>query len=301
MLNSLFSRINIGEPASAGPLRVFPVFPLCPPTALVALISDAVAKGLASIEEVDGGTGAWFRRLGIFNGGRLPLLVRDSDLLKGGRQDRTIEQTCLLPTGQRTVVPTLCVEQSRSHYSGAHDFTVSRSSVDANLRSARMRSASAGRDMQGETWDQVASLRAVSGLRQSGGSLIEVEQLNEERLAALEAALPPVYQATGLVIASARHGAKPALVAEFFSDAPTCAAAWPGLVRAAALRSGVTEKAPRVSRTEVRSFLQAAARAEATTAPVVGLGHLSRLSFGQATGSVLTLDGQVVHAALLAA
>ena len=302
MLQTLFNRINLGEPTFAGSLCVFPVYPLDPPAMTLTLIADAVARGEASVEEVEAdGDAPWFRRLGIRTRGPQPVLIRDSDLLKGGRQDRTIEQTCLVAGGERTIIPTLCVEQSRSYFSGAHDFSVSRSSVDSVVRSQKMRSSFEGRELQGETWNEVAKVRTSSGLRDGSGSLHEVDELSSARLAKVEAALPPVYLATGVVVVAPAGDRRASIVAEFFADAAACAAAWPGLIRAGAMRCGGDAEAPRVSRTEVRRFLRAAAKAKVAPAPSVGLGQLTRLSFGRSTGTVLSLGDQLVHAALIAA
>ena len=105
-LSTHLQQVNIGEPASAAGLKVFPLYPRAPRTLELSLLSDAVARREAVIlEDETLGGGAWFRRVAIENRGGKTILVRDGDMLLGGKQDRTAERSCLVAAKSRVVIP----------------------------------------------------------------------------------------------------------------------------------------------------------------------------------------------------
>jgi len=293
--------VNIGEPAAAGGLKVFPLYPLRPAAVTVQLLADAVAHNDATVAEDAHAEGPWYRRVVVENHGRVALLVRDGDLLLGGMQDRTAERTCIVPPQAKVVIPALCVEQRRSQYAGREDFGVSRTSADPELRSMRIFASVRHQPLQDMTWNMVGKRRESAGIADRGGSLLEVEERVGKRLEESEAALPPVYLACGVAIAWARNRGAPSLHVEVFADAAACAAAWPGLVRAAAQGTCPDAKGPRVSRTELRKLFREAGRAAFEVAPEVGVGNLQRAQFGAGVATILSLEGRLVHASLFAA
>ena len=296
-----FAGLNIGEPSAAGGLKVFPLYPLHPAALEVALLAEAVARDDASIAEDAHADGPWFRRVVIDNRGKVAVLVRDGDLLLGGMQDRTAERSCVVPAQARVTVPALCVEQRRSHYAGRMDFAVSRTAADPELRSTRVAASMRGESLQELTWSGVATRRASAGIADESGSLRDVEERGAARLKDLEARLPPVHLACGVAIAWTGRGGSVSLHVEIFGSAPACAGAWPGLVRAAAQCTRPKARAPRVSRTELREIFSDAAAARFEDAPAVGAGQLRRADFGKGVATVLSLDGNLVHASLFAA
>ena len=305
-LTTSLSRFNIGEPTAFGGLKVFPLFPLDAPSVRYRLAPDALDRELAHVAEAPECSGPWFRTLRLHNHSLEPILLREADLLRGGKQDRVVDQTCLVPPVTSLVVPVSCIEAGRSHGGGA--FSSSRSSAPSDLR--RMRMVSLAYDSnatQSSTWGYIAESRTRRGLQDGGGSLNELARLDEDRLADFEAALPFVRGSAGLAIAtsaprSARSRAAIGVeIVELFSEPECCAQAWPGLVRAAAGRLPAGALEPRISRTEVRKFFAGAEAAQVESAPNLGLGTLERLRWTRGAGAVLVVGGRVAHAALLAA
>ena len=296
-----FEKLNIGEPTTAGELKVFPLYPLHPGSLDVVLLADAVAHNEATIAEDAHAEGPWYRTVVIDNRGKVAALVRDGDLLLGGMQDRTAERSCVISSQTRVTVPALCVEQRRSHYAGREDFAVSRTSADPELRSTRISASMHGQPLQEVTWSGVATRRKSAGIADSSGSLRDVEEGETARLKDIEARLPPVHLACGVAIAWTGRGGAMALHVELFGDARACAGAWPGLVRAAAQCTRPKARAPRMSRTELRKALSEAGTATFESAPGVGAGQLQRAEFGTGVATVLSLEGHLVHASLFAA
>ena len=291
---------NLGEPARAGGLQVFPLYPLRPADVDVALLADAVAHRDATIGEDAHADGPWFRQVIVDNRGDVSVLVRDGDLLLGGMQDRTAERSCVVPARSRVTVPTLCVEQRRSHYAGRQDFAVGRTSADPELRSSRLAASLRGGHVQALTWEMVGARRASRGIADRGGSLREVEERDAAALKAIEEKLPPVHLASGVAIAWTGPQRTQVHV-EVFGSAQACAAAWPGLVRAAAQCTRPNARAPKVSRTELRKLFRLAAKASFHDAPRVGSGELKRAQLESGAATVLTVEGRLVHASLFAA
>src|SRR5438874_7783372 len=115
-LTTCLKRLNIGEPTTAAGLKAFPLYPLDPPSLELTLLGDALAMGAVRMIEAEGEPGAWFRRLSLENLGGSTILVRDGDLLLGGKQDRAAERSCVVVGNARTVIPTVCVEQGGSNF-----------------------------------------------------------------------------------------------------------------------------------------------------------------------------------------
>jgi hypothetical protein len=299
-LAQLLSRVNIGEPSSAGGLRVFPLFPLDRGAVRYRLLSDALGDGSSQVdelleEEVARENVAWFQRLAVRNRGDAPVLVRDSDVLTGGRQDRKADQPCLIGPASRAIVPVLCVEQGRSHYSGEASFSSSPSSADPELRRIRLREGAD--DRQGRSWEHVANRRTSSGLPNAAGSFAELETVQGPALDRVLSKLPPVLHACGLVIAA--HGRVEAV--EIHADVSAVSQAWPALVRSVAQTLPVEAVAPRISRTEIRRYFAAAALADYQALPAFGIAAQQRVTFKGGVGTVLSVGRDLAHVALLAA
>ena len=299
-LSTHLKQVNIGEPAYAAGLKVFPLYPRAARTLELSLLSDAVARRDAVIlEDETPGGGAWFRRVAIENRGSKTILVRDGDMLLGGKQDRTAERSCLVAANSRVVIPALCVEQGRSDYAGEREFTVSRTSADPELRRARHVAVFEQSELQSLTWDHVGDRRVLSGFADQSGSLRDVDGPSAKRLAEAEEKLPAVYLATGLVMAWQTPNKTLALHLELFGDPSLCEQAWPGLVRGAA--QCAKGRPPRVSRTEIRGLIDELASATVAREADQSLGELVRLRFSRGTASVLFAGAELAHASLFAA
>lgn len=300
-ISDLFARINLGEPVTAHGLRVFPVFPLDADPVKFLLLADSLAQGLAEIREADTGHGPWFRELLIETWADRPVLLRESDLLVGGRQDRVADRTCLLPAHGRTVIPVSCVEAGRSHYADAEHFVAGVAGADLGIRHERLRQTATTHDRpdQDQTWKLVAERRQRASFVDGSGSLHQAQIAPDPAIEETVAALPAVLGTSGLVLARVTDSGPRAVAVELFSNRDACRVAWPSLVRAAAQTVTQRKADPRISRTEVRKLFADIAQVEGRSVPALGLGTLTLFTSGKIAGSALVLNGIAAHIALV--
>lgn len=129
------------------------------------LLTLAEALELGKIEVIETGS---VGELAARNLGDEPIFIQAGDIVKGGRQDRTLQYDLILEPGEEAVpLKSFCVEQGRwSARSGeqADRFAVSLST----LSSKDLKLAAKLRSSQTEVWEQVAEMQ--SDLSQSLGA-----------------------------------------------------------------------------------------------------------------------------------
>ena len=95
--------------------------------------------------------------------GALDLYIQAGDVVKGGRQDRTLGVDFVLPAKSgRMPIPSFCVESGRWHRRAAED-ACSFSSSTSHLASKQLRMAAKLARCQGEVWSSVAAMQANLG------------------------------------------------------------------------------------------------------------------------------------------
>jgi len=93
------------------------------------------------------------RTLQVENLSNKPLFLQVGDVLKGGKQDRTIQVSITIPSGSGKVdVPSLCVEQSR--WTGQVQFSAASNSANSNALKIAIQKGE-----QGEVWKEVAEFK----------------------------------------------------------------------------------------------------------------------------------------------
>jgi hypothetical protein len=168
-------------------------------------LEEAVEASEAAVHE----TGD-VNQLLIENLGPRDVFIHVGDLVKGGRQDRTIGVDFIVPSKSgRLPVPVFCVEQARWHRRGAESGAVF--SKPNNLVSSKLRAKMSASKSQGVVWSHVAEeqtkLSCSAGIEAqdqvSPSSLMLSYQKREmaDALAAYEAALEKALpaEATGVV------------------------------------------------------------------------------------------------------
>lgn len=168
-------------------------------------LEEAVEAGEAAVHETGNVT-----ELLIENHGPIDLFIHIGDLVKGGRQDRTIGVDFIVPSKSgRLPIPVFCVEHARWHRRGAESGAVF--SKPNNVVSSKLRAKISSSKSQGVVWSHVADeqkkISSSAGIEAhddaSPSSLMLSYQKREvaEALADYEAAfgkaLPP--EATGVV------------------------------------------------------------------------------------------------------
>ena len=156
------------------------------------------------------GDGARVDQLQIENTGDLPLFLQEGDRLQGGKQDRTIMASLVIPPRSgKMPVPTYCIEQSRWRYGArglAFEPTANAAFAPKDVRFA----AKVGKD-QNAVWENVRGQKARANDAQLAGvsnsslnetlDAPEVKKISDEFAAALSAILKEHPHAVGVAIA----------------------------------------------------------------------------------------------------
>lgn len=199
-------------------------------------LEEAVEAGETAIHETGNVT-----ELLIENHGLRDVFIHIGDLVKGGRQDRTIGVDFIVPSKSgRLPIPVFCVEQARWHRRGAESGAVF--SKPNHVVSSKLRAKMSASKNQGVVWSHVAeeqtkiscSAGIVAQDETSPSSLMlsyekrEMAEALADYEAALGKALPP--EATGVVWAvngrfdHADLYGSPALLAKVWSKLRVAAA-----------------------------------------------------------------------------
>ena len=302
LLAQRLASLHVGTAVSWHGITLIPVFPGQPSDPVdYETLANALSGGRARVTEVRGGS---VPELGVKQAGPLPVLLLDGDQLVGGRQNRVLNTTILVPVGIDFVLPVSCVEQGRWHATRA-DFG-SGEIVPPSLRNLKGRSVSdsyrqglQARASQGEVWASVAETLHLSASYSPTSDLYEAYRSMDARIEeARERLGAPVAGAIGVV---AVFGGE-ARAADLFDKPETLAEFWPRLVRSYALEAETAVATdPAISVAAAHSLLVAGERAARTTAtafPSHGLGEDVRITAPEVTGAALVHAGVAIHAVL---
>ena len=239
------------------------------------------------------------------NGSGLPVLVPAGSTISGGRQNRMVNVSVLLPATATLDVPVSCVQAGR--WSGERGFTAGRSfaprrvrrtnelTVEHNLRNGR-----GARADQSSVWATVDHELD----RESALSITrDLEELEREigrdtrRAAAIDELIArgPLPGQNGLAVA---HGSR-VLAADVFASPALLARNWEPLVRShlAELPTGPVSH-PSASR--VLRFVRRFATTRCTVSQAAGLGRELHAATDRIAGQALELDDVLIHASAFA-
>lgn len=195
-----FGKLTVAGPFTHKNLAFFifydPGSPLAEPDYIT--LEEGTAAGLVKISE---SRNAQVQRLLISNLSKKPLFIQIGEIVKGGKQDRTMQSSLVIPPKTNNVpVQSFCVEQSR--WSGGKKFSAKGIIIPGNAMKAAVQSGS-----QGRVWSNVSRYKArarenaavVSGkpIRESRSSSVN-EELDDKHFRKLiggyESALLPMLR-----------------------------------------------------------------------------------------------------------
>lgn len=291
-----FDRISVGYPITRRGVSFFPVYLTQP----VSLIATGNLAGVEIAERPD----AEVPVIVVHNRTGNLVLVPAGTVVSGGRQNRTLNVSVLVPANTTLEVPVSCVEAGR--WNGSGTFGLSGMFVSRRVRRAMQRSLAEnmthgqrGAD-QGQVWsavsDELSRLQVIS--HSSNFLDIEGAFAADDRLAAATeelVAMGPLPGQVGVVVC---HGSR-VVSADLFATPDMLACHWEALVRSAMLESSDrTRTAP--SATKVLRFLRSFAKAKAVVTPGTGVGREHHVTTDRIAGQALMLDDVVVHASMFA-
>jgi hypothetical protein len=265
-------------------------------------LDDALASGLLEVTEVsDGGS---VPTLKVTNKGEQLIFLMAGEQLAGGKQNRVLNASILVPAKADLPIPVSCVERGRWAYRSPR-FGSSGSSSHSKLRrmmhghaTESYRSHGSPSAKQGEVWSEVdRKLTETCSMSPTA----QLEQAYEDTRTTLDdivKGLQVPEGASGVIFA---YGGQ-IVGFDLFDRPATLSKLWPKLVRAYAVdayyesRAGVTPVAKR----QAEEWLAAAPSAREEVFKSPGVGDDVRLEGPTLTGAGLLAEGTPVHVEVFA-
>ena len=300
-LGALLETVEVDEAVEAGGLQVFglrwrPGEPLAYRT-----LDDGLADGLLEVTEV--ASGGSVPTLKVANKGDVPVFLMAGEQLSGGKQNRVLNASILVPAHGELPIPVSCVERGRWAYRSA-SFGSAGSSSHSRLRklmhghtTMSYRQSGKPDSRQGEVWQEVDRKMAETGSHSSTMVLQQVYEDTEAELRGVTEQLRAPEGASGAVFA---YGGK-VVGFDLFDQPATLTKLWPKLVRAYAVDARAQAGAGAVTADEVRAWLRTAPQAKEETFKSPGMGDDVRLEGATLTGAGLIVGGRPVHVEVFAA
>ncbi len=287
--------VGIGWPITRLGVSFFPLY-------LPANDLPAIATGEDSRLVVDELDEAAVHGLRAHNPGDKPVLLAEGEHFLGGKQDRTVNATVLVPALGDVEIPVSCLEQGRWGRRGAarrdEAFTPARVRAAKNAGVAEsMRRRGSHEGDQAAVWREVDAMLGRASVRSATAAAADAKRAARHRepfrAAAIEklAARGPLPGQCGIVVVHGRW----VTAMDLFGAPHLLAAHWGALIRSHLLESRITSGTP--SATRVLAVVRRFAAARAQEERGVGLGVEHRLADARFTGYALTLNGAIVHAA----
>ena len=242
------------------------------------------------------------RAVRVRNPGDKPVLVVEGEHFLGGKQNRAVNVTVLVPALADMEIPVSCLEQGRwgparawkrdEAYAGA----AIRATKNAGINRSMRRSGSREGD-QAAVWNEVGAMLSESSVDSATASAADVKRAvhlrDPSRAAAIEELIScgPLPGQCGIVVV---HG-NWVTAMDLFGAPHLLATHWGALIRSHLLASPVTKG--QLSATRVLKVVRSFDLAQAQETPGVGLGVEHRLDDDRLTGHALTFNRSIVHAA----
>jgi ARG/rhodanese/phosphatase superfamily protein len=295
--------LTLADPIASGPLTVFPLLAVTPPTLRYLSFAEAVGRG-TTVKELPGG--ASVNDLYVVNPLDEPVLLYEGEEVLGAQQNRTFDVSALVAARSELRVPVSCVEHGR--WDGrrhAEPFAPAPQAAYPALRRAKNEalraSVAAGgeaRARQGEVWAEVAAKAARHGVASETDALHDVYEGRRDEIGALAGEVTCV---DGQVGALAAIGGR-FVVLDHVSRPAAWAALHGPIVQGYALdalESDLALAAPTAA--DAQDFLDLLLRAPLDGGPAVGLGEAVRFAFGGLAGSGVAVEGELVALTAFAA
>jgi len=304
-------RAAVGAPITRAGVSAFPIY-------VVGTLPQPVITGVPDAVKISEAEVASVPTLSVTSVIDDPFLLVEGETIAGGRQQRTLNVTVLVPPRERLDIPVSCVEAGR--WGGGSEFTGSSGQVSRRVRRAKsvtvaenVRRSGGKRSDQSLIWDTVGYELNRLGVESDTANFAAAEAVfdrpdrdrdrdrgrgrgrgRHERLAEAAAELTdlgPLPGQCGVVVA---HGSR-IVAAEIFATPDLLAGQWAAMVRAQVLDAPErVEGRPSASR--ALRFLQRLAAGDAVEAAGVGLGVERHIRTRRLVGQALVWDGSLVHA-----
>ena len=293
--------VRVGSPVTHDKLTVFPLFLETPMAPNYRLSEEALSDGSAVVEEVtEGGS---VPNLAVDNKGDTLVLFVEGQELRGAKQNRVLNSSVLIAAKTKTVLPVSCVEQGRWRYvsknftsSGYHGSSKLRKVLKKSVNDSTMSGGGHSSD-QRAVWGEVS--RQMSSLGSESATMAMSDTMASHQ-PTIERHIAEVAYSEGASVLAVAIGGK--IVSVDLFDAPeTCRKVWPRVISGMVLDSMEERAAATVSEAAVTAAVETLRTASWQTVTPAGAGEDQRTESAQWHGSVLTLNGNLVHGSLVSA
>jgi hypothetical protein len=292
--------VRVGAPVAHDRLTVFPLFLDAPNRPNYRFSEEALADGSAVVEEVtEGGS---VPNLAVDNKGETHVLFVEGQELRGAKQNRVLNASVLIAAKTKTVLPVSCVEQGRWRYV-SKSFTGSDTYASAKLRkvlkssvTTSTRSSGGHGSDQSAVWSEVS--RQMSSLGSTSATMAMADTVTSHK-PALDRHVAEVAYVEGAAGLAVAVGDK-IVSLDLFDSPETCKKVWPRVVSGMALDALEEQATATATPDDVRAAVADLATQPWQAAPAAGAGEEQRSESARWHGSVLALEGTIVHGSLVA-
>jgi len=296
-LTERLQSVEVMEPTESGGLQVFGLRWSGGDGPGYVTLDESLAGGQLEITEVsDGGT---VPTLKVRNKGTLAAFLMAGEQLSGGKQNRVLNASILVPAESELPIPVSCVERGRWAYRSGN-FGSSGSSSHSGLRRIMSKQATDGyrqvgtpTSRQGEVWQEVDRKLTETFSDSATHVLQKAYEDSETTLRGIVDDLASPEGANGAAFA---FGGR-IVGFDLFDRVETLTKLWPKLVRAYGIDAHYArvEGATPVSRENVRDWLAAAPAAKEEVFKSPGLGDDVRFESADLVGAGLVVGDRAVH------
>ena len=282
----------VGTPITRLGVSFFPIY--LPGNELPEIVTGDEAH--CEVDELDD---ASVPTLTVHNHGDKPALLVEGEHFLGGKQNRMVNVTVLVPAATKLEIPVSCLEQGR--WGRAREVRRAETFTPARVRSlsqkhvhASMKHSGSRHGNQGAVWSGVAEVLESQAAPSATAALADADvvyQREPRRSNAVDELhrLGPLPGQCGIAVS---HGRWVAAI-ELFGAPHLLTAHWSAILRSHLIEPAAPHRHPSAS--AVLSVLRRFASLRTRNADGVGLGLEHRGQDRWLTGQALTLDGVFVH------
>jgi len=285
--------LKLGAGETFENMTLFPILPTAVSGLKYSLLAEALSEGAVEVREK---STASVPELWLINHSETMVLVMGGEGVVGGKQNRMVNASFLIPARGELALPVTCVEHGRWHR--VSDRFRAGEAVYASLRHQTNRQVTQGLRTsgrhsadQGAVWQSIEDRSAMLGAASPTAAMHDIYQQKQATLADYERAFPVVTEAVGMMVALGGR----LMGADVFDQPPTAGKLWEKLVRSYALDALDIPKGESVTDKQAGALLSALAGGQAERYPSLGLGYDLRLAGTGVEGSALVFEETVVH------
>ncbi len=284
--------VRVGEPMRCGGVTVFPLFtglPMFPAgdgTLNYVLAHEAMSEKTVAVQEVSEEGEVPF--LLVDNCGDQPVLFIEGTEVCGGKQNRVLCSSILMPGRSRTRIPVVCTQFKRWEFNG-RQFAAG-SHCPPSLRHVLK---DGHRPDQSRIWRTIRNKHHRLGVRSQSENLSDALEAHREKADQLKRNLPYPEGALGIVVAL---GGK-IVSADIFDKPTTLQKLWGRFLDGFLLDAlDISETQPSNFQLPVRLYMEMVRDMRWRTTATVGLGEAYHARGDDDTlGTTLVVDGVPVH------